>query len=138
MIGVTITEAELRDHGACADGLARFLEDFPGGMRVPEWTQQHAIVWLAWTRCALTVSDRAWAVERGIVPRANLYGANLSRAYLCGANLSGADLTRADLYGANLCGANLSGANLTGAYRPDGKVPEGWDRANGYLTRRPA
>lgn len=65
MIGVTITETELREHGACPGGLARFLVDFPDGLYVAE--------------CA-----------------------------------------------------NLDGASLVNA----GLVPDGWDRVDGYLTRR--
>ena len=113
MISVTITADELIARGACGDGLARFVADFPEGLRVVDWTQQHAVWWAAWRDCALTISDRSWAVEEGLVPRANLAGANLA-------------------------GANLSGANLDGAYYPSGDLPEGWDRVNGYLMRRSA
>ena len=120
MISCTLYRRELVAANACQEGRALHaqivaMQGRRHSVYVREWTPLHS-VWLAVAHPGFA----SWLSERGLIPRANLYGANLTRANLYGANLYGANLTRADLcganlYGASLCGASLSGANLCGA-----------------------
>jgi len=116
MMTLTLSLAELEQHGACLAGRLFFQSRF-GDSITTEWTSLHYL---------MLVSDRdfskwvGWLRSEGLIPplvapNANLSGADLSGANLSGADLSGANLSGADLSGANLSGADLSGANLRGA-----------------------
>ena len=158
MINVKITRDELRQHNACANGMALFesivaLQGHKRSIYIRDWTPLH-MVWCAsaypgfWQWCRdLNIVPQV-TLTRANLTRAYLTGANLTGAYLTGANLTGADLTDAyltgadltdayltranltdaDLTGAYLTGANLTGAYLTRAYYPYGDLPDTWER----------
>ena len=139
MISCTLYRRELVAANACQEGRALHaqivaMQGRRHSVYVREWTPLHS-VWLAVAHPGFA----SWLSERGLIPRANLYGANLTRANLYGANLYGANLTRADLCGANLYGAaTLIVACLDSAYYPTGDVPTGWERdESGDLRRSP-
>ncbi len=160
-IVVTIYRKDLIARDACDAGLAWFDSMVVAQGRKHSvrwhWTPLH-MVWMA----TAVPGYWLWARDQGLLPSlalgstnlrganlcganlcgaylygANLYGANLRGADLCGADLRGADLRGASLRSANLYGADLRGADLCGAYRPDGDLPDGWERgSDGYLRRK--
>ena len=166
MINVKITRDELRQHNACANGMALFesivaLQGHKRSIYIRDWTPLH-MVWCAsaypgfWQWCRdLNIVPQV-TLTRANLTRAYLTGANLTGAYLTGANLTGADLTDAyltranltdadltdadltdaDLTGADLTGADLTRANLTRAYYPYGDLPDTWERDGGGYLRR--
>jgi len=132
---VTIRESDLRERGACGDGMRLYRDvlALQGGVRVTVRLRCGArVAKLRTDRVTLRLCVLAqlwmardcehvgWLRDAGLIPtvqapKANLSGADLSGANLRGANLSGANLSGANLYGANLYGADLSGADLYGA-----------------------
>ncbi len=137
MIIVHITEKDLTEKQACAEGVKfwRTLATLSpkGNLRVRvKWTPLH-FVWLMSTQPSFT----SWALDKGLIPGANLVGAYLRGANLDGAYLRGANLGGAYLRGANLGGAYLVGANLDGAYRGTCSTPvPGWQTlTTGYLEK---
>jgi len=158
-----ITEGSLRKTNACEEAVKFFIENFPNGNEIQEWTPLHQFMmlkhpitrkWFGWAfrneliplwsmkNYDLSGADLRGAYLRGANLRganlsgASLWGADLSGAYLGRANLSGAYLREADLRGANLTEADLSGAYLRGAKRheKDEKIP-GWKVVNGILRK---
>src|ERR1044072_6373927 len=110
MIHVKLTVQDLKNAGACDDGIEAFEETLPDGIDTP-WT------WLHGLQAAILFGvNFHWAVRAQLIPSLNLRGANLRGAHLTDANLEGAHLTDAHLTGAYLKGAYLKGAHLKGAY----------------------
>ena len=95
-----ITVEQLRELGACDEGIRAFQDAF-GDVYENEWTLDEQLL-------ILKSPLKMWlgqAVHMNLVPLWSMQGADLRRA----------DLHRADLQGANLQGADLQGANLQGA-----------------------
>ena len=117
---LTITKQQLKEAGACDEGLRTFAELF-GDQAECDWTLEKQLEvlhgplgrYVGWAYRAGLLP--LWSLSGANLSGANLSGADLSRANLSRANLSGADLSRADLFEADLSRANLSGANLSGA-----------------------
>ena len=111
-----LTAEILKSKGACAEGIAAFVAQYPDGFDLGNWTREEMLRTMQGPLKAFL----GWGFHAGLIPfwslnSANLYGADLSGADLRSANLYGANLYGADLSGADLRSADLSGANLYGA-----------------------
>ena len=155
---VTIRESDLRERGACGEGMRLYRDvlALQGGVRVTVRLRSgERVTKLRTDRVTLRLCVLAqlwlardcehvwWLRDAGLIPtvqapKANLRGANLRGANLRGANLYGADLRGANLCGANLYGADLCGASIDGARRWNGDPAiTGYECRNGVLVRGP-
>ena len=81
MINVKITRDELRQHNACANGMALFesivaLQGHKRSIYIRDWTPLH-MVWCA----SAYPGFWQWCRDLNIVPQVTLTRANLTRAY---------------------------------------------------------
>jgi hypothetical protein len=127
-----ITEQTLKDKSACPEGIKAFIEMFPDGFDLSDWTLEKQIEiiksplvkYIGWAHYHKVIP--LWSMANANLANANLAYANLAYANLANTNLADANLAYANLAYANLANTNLADANLANAYLANANLADAY------------